>query len=152
RHGICYWGPIDDREVYHVVYRFDCSFPIRAASLYASLALAEAEARGILEVETDLRRGWREVGRGTIKYPEGGQIDISQAVAGSRVIYVRARMTGRDDGKDSAMAQFLRTSILPDGHLESKSSHVFELRVFDREVPILTGSVRFSDGWSPPLW
>jgi hypothetical protein len=32
-----------------------------------------------------------------------------------------------------------------------KSLHVFDLRVYDRDVPILTGTVRFDDGWRQRL-
>ncbi len=61
-------------------------------------------------------------------------------------------MKGRDDHDDSAMAQFLRTSTIPDGHIGLKSLYVFDLRVYDRDVPIVTGTVRFNDGWSRRLW
>jgi hypothetical protein len=82
----------------------------------------------------------------------GAPIDISEQVRGRRTIYVRARMKGRDDGQDSALAQFLRTSTLPDGHINLKSPYVFEPRAYEREVPIVTGSVWFNDGWSRRLW
>ena len=61
-------------------------------------------------------------------------------------------MKGRDDHVGSAMAQFLRTSTLADGHLEVKSPYVFGMRTYDREVPIVTGTVRFDDGNSWSLW
>ena len=63
-----------------------------------------------------------------------------------------ARMKGRDDHDGSALAQFLRTSTQADGHLEYKSPRVFELRPYDRAVPIVTALLRFNDGWSEPLW
>jgi hypothetical protein len=50
------------------------------------------------------------------------------------------------------MAQFLRTSLLPDGHLDTKKPYVFKLRAFDRELPILTGTAVFSDGTVNRLW
>jgi serine/threonine protein kinase len=152
RHGIRYWGPVDDREPFDVVYKFSCEFPVCSASLYASLGVIEAGASGILEVSTDPRRGWKEVAHGTTEFPFGAPIDISEQVREARTIYVRARMKGRDDGADSATAQFLRTSTLPDGHVNTKSPYVFELRAYNREVPILTGRVELNDGWSMPLW
>jgi hypothetical protein len=44
---------------------------------------------------------------------------------------------GRDDHAGSAMAQFLRTSTIPDGHIGLKSLYVFDLSVYDRDVPII---------------
>ena len=61
-------------------------------------------------------------------------------------------MKGRDDHDGSAMAQFLRTLTIPDGHIGLKSLYVFDLRVYDRDVPIMTATVRFNDGWSRQLW
>ena len=61
-------------------------------------------------------------------------------------------MKGRDDHDGSAMAQFLRTSTIPDGHIGFKSLYVFDLRVYDRDVPVTTGNVRFNDGCRQRLW
>jgi hypothetical protein len=152
RHGIRYWGPINDREWFDVVYRIPFDFPVRAASLYASLNVADADASGILEVSADPVAGWTRITSGTTMCPCGGPIDISKHARGARLIYVRAHMKGRDDGEASAMAQFLRTSTLPDGHIDKKSPYVFELRAYDREVPILTGTVQFSDTCNSRLW
>jgi hypothetical protein len=63
-----------------------------------------------------------------------------------------ARMRGRNDHDGSALAQFLRTSTLPDGHLKMRTPHVFELRAYDGDVPIFTATLRFNDGWSRRLW
>jgi len=151
-HDITYWGPIDDGEWFEVVYRFPFEFPVRAASLHASVNLAEAGAAGFLHVSTDPREGWTEVARQSTLFPGGGPFDVSEIVRGARQIYVRARMKGRDDHDGSCMAQFLRTSTAPDGHRDCKSPYVFELRAFDREVPILTASLACSDGGSRRLW
>jgi hypothetical protein len=61
-------------------------------------------------------------------------------------------MKRRDDGREIALAELLRTSILPDGHINRNSPYVFALRASDREVPIVTRTVRFNDGWSSGLW
>jgi len=151
-HEIAYWGPKRDGEWFDVVYRFPFDFPVRAASLYASLNLAEAGAAGFLHVSTDPRQGWAEVARQSTLCRGGGALDISEIVRGARQIYVRARMNGRDDHAGSSMAQFLRTSTAPDGHLDIKSPYVFELRAFDRELPIVTASFECSDGASRRLW
>jgi hypothetical protein len=153
RHGIRYWGPIDDHLKFEVVYRIPFDFPVRAASLYASLTPVDDDAKqlAVLEVSTDAGKSWAEVARGGNEYPHGGPTDISDNVRESHVIYVRAVMKGRDDHDGSATAQFLRTSTLADGHLNVKSPYVFELRAYDREVPIVTGTVRF-DGTSWALW
>jgi len=148
RHGVRYWGPIDDKDWFKVVYRLDVGFPIGSASLRAPFDLYEADSQGILEVSSDPDQGWTPVVGGPSTNPRGGQIDVSEIVRGSRLVYVRARLKGRDDHDDSAMAQFLRTSILLDSHLEVKTPNVFELRAYDREVPIVIGMVRFNDGWS----
>jgi hypothetical protein len=120
RHGIRYWGPDDDRQPFEVVYRIPCGFPVHSAVLYASLTLAVADATGVLEVSSDPRKGWAEVTRGWTIFPSGGPVDISHLVRGASTIYVRARMKGRDDGQGRAMAQFLRTSTLPDGHITTR--------------------------------
>jgi hypothetical protein len=133
------------------VYKFPLPFRIGSASLYASMNTHGPDARGILEVATDPQRGWTRVAEGITTCPGGGPMDISDLVRGARTIYVRARMKGRDDGKDSATAQFLRTSTMPDGHLDMMSPYVFELRAYDQVVPILTGTVEFNDGRSR-LW
>jgi serine/threonine protein kinase len=154
RHGIRYWGPDDDHLKFEVVYRVPVDFPIRSASLFASLNPMDAEAKevAILEVSTNPMNGWSEVARGMSVYPHGGPIDVSEIVRGSRVVFIRAVMKGRDDHDGSSTAQFLRTSTLADGHLELKSPYVFEMRVYDHEVPIVTGTVRFNDGNSWGLW
>jgi hypothetical protein len=108
--------------------------------------LAGADATGVLEVSSDPRKGWAEVTRGWTIFPSGGPVEISHLVREASTIYVRARMKGRDDGQGSAMAQFLRTSTLPVGHLTTKSPYVFELVAHEQDVPILTGKVRFDDG------
>jgi serine/threonine protein kinase len=151
-HEIAYWGPSDDSKWFEVVYRFPFSFPVRAASLYASVDLAEAGAAGFLEVSTDPGHGWTEVARQSTVRPVGGPFDISARVLGARQIYVRGRMKGRDDHAGSCMAQFLRTSTAPDGHLENKSPYVFELLAFDRAVPLVTASLVCSDGDFRRLW
>jgi serine/threonine protein kinase len=152
RNDVKYWREIDDRNWFIVVYRIPFEFPVRAASLYASLNTPSGDAQGFLEVSTDPSRFWAEVAQGSTTCPACGQVDISEIVRGSSVVYVRARMKGRDDGDGSALAQFLRTSIVPDGHLETKTPHVFELCAFDRDVPIVTGIATFSDHESRPLW
>ena len=50
------------------------------------------------------------------------------------------------------MAQFLRTATISTEHLALKSLYVFDLRVYDQDMPILTGTVRFDDGWDRRLW
>jgi hypothetical protein len=152
RHGVLYWGPIDDRKDFEAVYKFSLSFPVRSASLHASLNVAAADARGVLEISSDRDRTWREVIRGSTTWPNSAPVDISKRVRGARTIFVRARLKGRDDHDGSAMAQFLRTSTIPDGHIGLKSLYVFDLRVYDRDVPVMTGAVRFNDGWSQRLW
>ena len=151
RHGVEYWGPIDDKQWFEVVYSFEFGFPIRAACLFASLNTADTEACGALEVSTN-HRDWELIVQGQCLYPGAAQNDISKIVCGARRVYVRARMKGRDDGHGSSTAQFLRTSSLPEGHLELKTPHVFLLRAFDHEVPIVTGRIALSDSWSQPLW
>ncbi len=76
----------------------------------------------------------------------------SEIGRGTRVVFIRAAMMGRDDRNDSSTAQFLRSSTLADGHLEVKSPYVFEMCAYDREVPIATGTVRFNDGEFWGLW
>ncbi len=151
RHAIRYWGPIDPREPFEVVYKFAFNFPVRSASLFASINLCAEDSSGVLEVSSDRGSTWKEVvpESGTRRF--GAPVDISQHVNGARLIYVRARLKGRDDGQDSALAQFLRTATQPDGHFRMRSPHVFELRVYDVEVPILTGTVEFDDGWDKAL-
>lgn len=41
---------------------------------------------------------------------------------------------------------------MPDGHVDIKKPYVFELRAFDRDVPIVTASIECSDGWHGRLW
>jgi hypothetical protein len=151
-HEIPYWGPEADQEWFSVVYGFAFDFPVRAASLYASLNLADATAAGFLEVSTDPSRGWTEVTRERTLSQAGGLFDISDHVRGGRRILVRARMKGRDDHAGSSMAQFLRTSTAADGHVDLKSSHVFDLRVFNRAVPIVAATLSCGDGGSDRLW
>jgi hypothetical protein len=150
-HQIRYWGPIEDKEWFEVVYKFPFDFTVQAASLYASLNLVDGDARGFLEISTDRRQEWIELGHKPTLNPRGAPIDISASVRGARVIYVRARMKGRDDGQGSCMAQFLRTSFREDG-MAYKKPYVFHLRAYDREVPILTAEATFSDGGSQSLW
>ena len=154
RYGIQYWGPVDDHLEFEVAYRIPFDFPICSASLYSSLNPIDAEAIKLarLEVSTNPTNGWIIVARGMSVYPHGGPVDVSKFVRGSCVVFIRAVMKGKDDHNESSTAQFLRTSILADGHLEVKSPYVFEMRAYDREVPIVTGTVRFSDGQSWTLW
>jgi serine/threonine protein kinase len=154
RYGIQYWGPVDDHFEFEVAYRIPFDFPICSASLYSSLNPIDAEAIELsrLEVSTNLTKGWIVVARGMSVYPHGGPVDISKIVRGSRVVFIRAVMKGKDDHNESSTAQFLRTSTLADGHLEVKSPYVFEMRAYDREVPIVSGTVRFSDRQSWALW
>ena len=151
-HNIVYWGPIDDSKWFEVVYKIPFNFAVRAASLYASLHLAEPGAEGFLEVSSDPPRGWSKVTEGNTVCPGGGPYDISKIIRGARQIYVRARMKGRDDLDGSSMAQYLRTSTMPDGHVDLKSPHVFELRAFDRDVQIVTATIKWEDGWLGRLW
>ena len=90
RHGILYWGPIDDRKDFEVVYKFALAFPIRSASLHASLNVAAADASGVLEVSIDRDRTWREVIHGNTTWPHGAPLDVSNWVPGARTIFVRA--------------------------------------------------------------
>ena len=151
-HNILYWGPSDDSDWFEVVYKIPFDFSVRAASLYASVEPVEIGAVGFLEVSTDPRHGWTHVAEGRTVCPVGGPYDISEIIRGARQIYVRARMKGRDDRDGSSMAQYLRTSTMPDGHVDLKSPHVFELRAFDRDVPIVTASIEWEDGWQGRLW
>jgi serine/threonine protein kinase len=151
-HDVVYWGPVDDRECFEVVYKFPFDFAVQAASLHASLNLADADAFGRLEVSKDPRFGWSKVSEGTTMCPVGGPFDISHTIRGARQIYVRALMKGRDDQKNSSMAQFLRTSTRADGHIKNKGHYVFELRAFDRDYPIVTASMVCTDGRVGRLW
>jgi serine/threonine protein kinase len=151
-HDVAYWGPIDDSDWFEVVYKIPFDFPVRAASIYASLCLIEHTANGYLEVSTDPRQGWTTVARGNTSGVGGGPFDISEAIRGGRNIYVRARMKGRDDQNGSSMAQYMRTSTSPDGHVDLKNRRVFELRASDRDYPIVTASVRWNDGSQSRLW
>ena len=80
RHGIRYWGPIDDRKDFEVVYKFALAFPVRSASLYASLSLDAADASGVLEVSTDRDRAWKAVIHGSTIWPYAAPVDISEWV------------------------------------------------------------------------
>ncbi len=90
RHGIRYWGPIDDRKDFEVVYKFALAFPVRSASLYASLSLDAADASGVLEVSTDRDRAWKAVIHGSTIWPYAAPVNISEWVRGARTILVRA--------------------------------------------------------------
>jgi hypothetical protein len=151
KHAVRYWGPVDASEWFEVVYRFDMDFPVIAASLCASVDLNGADSSGFLEVSS-AGPDWVPVVVEQWNFPGGGLIDISRITRGARQVLVRARMKGRDDNEGSCLAQFLRTSTLPDGHANLKTPYVFELKAYDREVPIVTGTARFSDGWLHPLW
>jgi serine/threonine protein kinase len=69
RHGIRYWGPIDGRKWFEVVYRFRFDHAVRAAALYASLYVIETDSQGVLEISTDPARGWKTVATGATAYP-----------------------------------------------------------------------------------
>ncbi len=151
-YGVRYWGPIDHTEWFEVVYKLDVGFPIGAASLLATLNLCEPDSQGILDVSVDPRHGWITLAKLSLESLGDQRIDVSEIVRGSSLVYVRARMKGRDDRDGSALVQFLRTSTLADGHLDLKTPHVFELRAYDRAVPIATAAVQFNGCRSEQLW
>jgi serine/threonine protein kinase len=152
RHDVKYWGPIDDTKPFQVAYQFRFDFPVKSASLYGSIHKVDTEAQAILEVSTGSDGPWFKVAEGMTLRPHGAPVDISQFVSGSREIYVRARLKGRDDGQDSAMAQFLRTATNSGSNLEINSPRVFDLIAFDREVPMIAARLNFSDGWYQSVW
>ena len=126
--------------------------PQSRVTLLATLNLSEPDSQGILETSIDPGRGWTRLSEGKSHGLGDDRVDVSEIVRGSSTVYVRAQMRGRDDHDSSAMAQFLRTSTLSDGRLELKTPHVFELRTYDRAIPIVTATLRFNDGWSRQLW
>jgi hypothetical protein len=142
--SIRYWRPVDEREWAEVVYRFDFDFPVRWASLYASLSLPAADSQGEFQVTSDPSRGWTTVCRDGTYNPDRGPLPISQVVHGSQIIYIKARIKGRDDGEESSLAQFLRSSTLF-GDLHLHDQYVFEVRACDREVPFVKIGAKYGD-------
>ena len=73
RFGIRYWGPIDDRSEFAVVYRFPFDFPVRSASLFASLNLGEPRREWVLSRSRPIQHSagprWSEDNN---IYPHGG--------------------------------------------------------------------------------
>jgi serine/threonine-protein kinase len=145
-----YWRPIDERDWAEVVYRFEFDFPVRSASLYASVSLAASDSQGELQVTADASRGWTTVRQGHTAYPYSGHIPISAIVRGSRTIFVKARVKGRDDGEDSSLAQFLRSSTR-DGDPDLHNERVFELRASAEEIPFVKVEAKYETGaaWVP---
>jgi hypothetical protein len=54
-------------------------------------------------------------------------------------------MKGRDDGDQSSLDQFMRTSMDP-GYLDLHDRFLFELRVSPHEIPSLALEVDYDDG------
>lgn len=103
-----------------IVMKFEAPFEIRAATLTAAIAVwttgdpfpYDPRAKAALDVSADGVR-WtnldtREANRGGTG---GGPFDIKDVVAGSRVVWVRARLTAERSwpGDGLIYAQFLRT-------------------------------------------
>ena len=103
-----------------IVMKFEAPFEIRAATLTAAISVwttgdpfpYDPRARAALDVSPD-GRTWtnletREANRGGAG---GGPFDIKDVVAGSRAVWVRARLTGERSwpGDGLIYAQFLRT-------------------------------------------
>jgi hypothetical protein len=104
-----------------IVLRFESPFEIRAATLNASIAVwttgdpfpYDPRAKAALDVSPD-GKTWttletREANRGGFG---GGPFDIREFVAGSREVWVRARLTASKSwpGDGLIYAQFLRTN------------------------------------------
>jgi hypothetical protein len=110
---------IPDREG-SIVMRFDAPFEIRAATLTASLAVwttgdpfpYDPRARAALDVSADgvkwTNLDTRQANRGGFS---AGPYDIKDVVAGSRQVWVRARLTASRDWPEDGLihAQFLRS-------------------------------------------
>jgi serine/threonine protein kinase len=148
RHQMYYWGPEDDSKPFEVIYRFgDFGFPIRSAFLHAGILLEHPDSRGELQVTSDPAQGWFPVCGDDTTNPCIGLLSISKWVRGETMIYVKARLQGRDDGEESSLAQFLRTSVRP-GDIRFHDRDVFELRVSPHEIPSLKLSVSYDEtGW-----
>jgi predicted Ser/Thr protein kinase len=110
---------IPDREG-SIVMTFDAPFEIRAATLTASIAVwttgdpfpYDPRARAALDVSADgvnwTNLDTREANQGGFS---GGPYDIKDVVAGSRQVWVRARLTASRDWPEDGLihAQFLRS-------------------------------------------
>jgi serine/threonine protein kinase len=149
KYGIRYWCPDNANEWSEVVYRFSFDFPIRFASLYASIWLPDLDSLGELLVSPDPTLGWSLVSAGETYHPYGGNTDVSDQVRGSHTIFVKARLKGRSDG-ESSFAQFLR-SATDRARPELHAQHVFELRASPKVVPFVKLEARYGtdDRWLP---
>jgi hypothetical protein len=118
-----------------------------SAFLHAGLSLGHPDSRCTLQVTSNPEQGWTTIYENDTTNPYRGPLSISQWVRGRRTIYVKARLSGRDDGHESCLAQFLRTLIDP-GHLQLHDRFVFELRVSPRELPLLKVAMNYDEsGW-----
>jgi hypothetical protein len=107
-----------------IVLKFEAPFEIRAATLLAAISVwttgdpfpYDPRAKAALDVSTDgvswTNLDTREANRGGYG---GGPLDISKYVAGSREVWVRARLTAERSwpGDGLIYAQFLRTDPEP---------------------------------------
>jgi hypothetical protein len=141
---IRYWSPVDEREWAEIVYKFDFEFPIRSASVRATIIYHPPDAKGELLVAKNPSGPWSLVCREDTL----NRFPISEFVRGSRTICLKARIKGRNDGEGSFLAQFLRTSEDP-GHLDLRDTKVFELRVSAVEIPFvrLEASINGGESW-----
>lgn len=116
-----------------IVMKFEAPFEIRAATLTAAISVwttgdpfpYDPRARAALDVSPD-GRTWtnletREANRGGAG---GGPFDIKEVVAGSREVWVRARLTGERSwpGDGLIYAQFLRTDPTQPGQARFRLS------------------------------
>jgi len=157
RHEIRYWGPVNAREPFQVAYQFPFDFEIRSARLSARVDFYE-DSQYRLEVTTNPSRGWVTLATSkdsipgvTRKTRGGSEHDIGDIVRGSRKVYLRATLKGREDGRQSCLAQFLRTSTSAHEHRELKGSEVFQIKASERQIPNVVCEVATSndDVWSP---
>ncbi len=127
-----------------MTYRYDLSFAIEEASVYAN-SVAGPFAPAHLDVSPD-GLNWTTVASGYNDRPSLSPIDVSDILRGSDTAFVR--------GSISAGAQFLRTTGNADGW--HKVPHVYEFRAEGADpVPepsalivwTLLGALGIAVGW-----